>query len=94
MSRPAAHVGKRWNLLAVLLALGLAIPLQMVILACLCHRGTVKVNIALSVDLLVLLRVTIAGARKQRGKGWIFYAILPYLIIPVTELAVHLAAPH
>ena len=94
MSRPTAPVGKRWNCLAVLLALGVAIPLQAAMLACLCHRGTVKVNIALAVDLLVLLRVTIASVRKQRGKGWILYAILPYLIIPVAELAVHLAAPH
>lgn len=51
-------------------------------------------QIALAADAIVLVRLLVARIRRERGNGWAFYAILPFLAILVAELAVSLADPH
>ncbi len=88
------HIRAEWNYRAVLIALFAAVLLQFILLPCLCHRGTVKMQTAIAVDAMVLIRLLIARIRREHGRGWVFYAILPFLIIPVIELSVHLWSPH
>lgn len=59
---------------------------QSIMLPSLCLAGTYKMYIAVSVDLLVAIRFFIAVKRKERGKAWIFYAVLPILIVPIIEI--------
>ncbi|GAF79813.1 unnamed protein product, partial [marine sediment metagenome] len=94
----ATHIRAEWNFRAVLIALVAAWFLQSIVSTCLFYSGTVKLQIAMliatAVDAMVLIRLVIARIRRERGRGWIFYAILPFLIIPVIELSVHLWSPH
>jgi hypothetical protein len=64
-----------------------AILLQSIVLPCLCYAGTLKLSVALMVDALVLARVVLAKARHERGRGWVFYAALPFLVVPVLLIA-------
>ena len=82
-----------WDYRAVLVSLLVAMVLQSIFLPCLCYEGTVKGYMAGAVDILVVLRLIVARVRKERSKGWIFYAILPFLIIPVILLVVHFWGP-
>ena len=50
--------------------------IQMLFVPCLCSIGTAKLTFALAVDLLVLLRLTVAKSEKEIGKVWIFYLLL------------------
>jgi hypothetical protein len=61
--------------------------LQLIVLPCLCYAGTLKVSAALIVDALVLARAVLAKARHERDRGWVFYAALPFLIVPVLLIA-------
>lgn len=78
-----------WNYLTVLGALGGAILLQSILGPSLCYVGTVNMSIALAVDSIVLLRLIAARVRRERGRGWVFYSILPYLVLPVFWLTDH-----
>jgi hypothetical protein len=40
---------------------------------------------AVILDGMILLRTVLAVIIKQRDKGWIFYAVLPWAIIPLIE---------
>ncbi len=93
MGDETAQASAEWNYLAVLVCLFGAMVLQAVVLPCLCYEGTVNMYIAGAVDVLVILRLILARVRRERGKGWIFYAILPYLIVPVVLLAQHFWVP-
>ena len=90
----ATQIRAEWNYWAVLSALFAAAVLQAALLPCLCNRGTVKMQIAMAVDAMVLIRILIARIRRERGMGWVFYTILPFLIIPVIELSADLWSPH
>ena len=94
MAIETAQDRAEWNYLAVLVSLLGAMVLQGVMLPCLCYQGTVNMYIAGAVDVLVILRLIVARMRKERGKGWVFYAILPFLIVPVILLVEHFWAPH
>lgn len=50
--------------------------LQMLFLPCLCKIGSAKLTFGLVIDLLVLLRLTVAKNEKETGKVWIFYLLL------------------
>ncbi len=90
----ASDIRVEWNYMAVLIAFLFALLLQFILLPCLCYEGTVKMQIAGVVDAMVLVRLLLARIRRERGRGWIFYAILPFLIIPMIELAVRLWPLH
>ncbi len=63
---------RRW--LGVSLVLGLVG--QAVFLPCLCAQGEAKMLFAAVLDLLWGLRVGLACYRQERGRGWVFYALL------------------
>ena len=94
MGKTAEHAAKEWNYKASLVSLVFAILLQAVFLPCLCYAGVVKMNIAVAVDLLVVLRLVVARSRRERGRGWLFYAALPYAMIPIIEILASFVAPH
>ena len=75
-----------WKYGWFLISLMVGMLAQSLFLPCLCYAGTMRMYFAGVVDLLVVLRLIIARVRRERGKGWIFYAMLPYLIIPVALL--------
>ena len=82
-----------WNYSVALLLLLCAMLLQMTVLPCLCYRGTVNMYIAGAVDAMVILRLMIARMCRERGKGWIFYAILPFVIVPAVLVIEHIWVP-
>ena len=75
---PIAPVSALWNYKALLLALGISFILQMMFLPCFCYEGGVKIDFAMKFDGFVLLRMLIACAYKERGRTWLFYAIILY----------------
>jgi hypothetical protein len=92
---------EKWNYFVLLLSLFGAVVLQGAVLAYLSYRGMVThaadalddlviSRIFFAVDVIVILRLLIARVCRECGKGWVFYAILPYLIIPAILLVVHL----
>ena len=50
--------------------------LQILLLPCLCWIGRGKMIFALIFDGLWALRIIVAALLHEKGKGWIFYAIL------------------
>jgi len=94
MDQQAAKPLAQWRYVAVINSLILGVLFQAVFLPCACYRGTANFYMVITVDLLIILRVIIARIRKERNKGWIFYLILPHLIIPVILLANYLWIPH
>ena len=93
MAEGATHVRSEWNYRVALLLLLCAMLLQMTVLPCLCYRGTVNMYIAGTVDAMVILRLVIARMFRQRGKGWIFYTILPFVIVPAVLVIEHIWVP-
>ncbi|NLY00380.1 MAG: hypothetical protein GXY83_30155 [Rhodopirellula sp.] len=81
--------GRKWNYHAVLVALGGAMALQSVFGPALCYLGTVNMCIAMFIDAIVLLRLMIARMLNECGKGWVFYAVLPYLAMPIFLIMQH-----
>jgi len=67
-----------WNYPALLTALGISFVLQMLFLPCFCYQGEIKGDFALMFDAFVLLRIIIAALRKERGRTWLFYAMVLY----------------
>ena len=78
-----------WDYRIMLVYLLIAMVLQSFCMPCMFHGGTVYAPIAGAVDIMVLLRLIVARMRKERSKGWIFYMILPFLIIPVILLVIY-----
>ncbi len=74
----AKRLAYGWNFPHVWLAFLAAILSQSLLLPCLCWEGSVRGYIAFAVDLLVLVRVAIAWASNETGRGWLFYVILLY----------------
>jgi len=89
MNGDSAKVRAEWNYTAMLVSLLIAMVLQSILLPCLCYAGTVNGCIAGAVDLCVVLRLIVARMRRERGKAWVFYALLPFLIVPVLLLGQH-----
>ena len=89
MERAISQSRAQWNYSVLLLALLAGLVLQGLTLPCICADGTFKMHAALFVDALVFVRYLVARASHETGKGWIFYSLLPLLIIPVVELVVH-----
>ena len=58
-----------WNFPHIWLAFLAAILSQSLLLPCLCWEGTAKGYLAFAVDLLVLIRVAIAWASNETGRG-------------------------
>jgi len=94
MDQGASAARAEWNYGSILLALLGGVVAQSMFLACLCYQGTVNMYFAGAVDLLVLLRLFIARVRRERSREWVFYAVLPYVIVPVLLLVEHIWAPH
>ncbi|MHC4388267.1 MAG: hypothetical protein ACYSX1_06635 [Planctomycetota bacterium] len=67
-----------WNYKHLICALVVAFVLQSIVHPCLCQIGTAKTVFALVFDALILARIVVAKLRKEKGKGWLFYAILLY----------------
>ena len=65
-----------WNFTLLTAALVLGLIGQMGYLPCLCRIGVAKMAFALVFDGLILIRILLARRRKERNKGWVFYAIL------------------
>jgi hypothetical protein len=76
-----------WDYRHVLAALFISFVAQSLFLPCLCQIGEAKMNFALILDGLVLLRIGIARLLREIGRGWVFYAALLYL----SPLWIHLA---
>ena len=93
MANETAQVRGEWNYLAVLVSLFGAIVLQSVALPCSCYRGTVNLYLAGAVDAIVIFRFIIARVRKEHGRGWVFYSLLPFLIVPAILLIEYFCVP-
>ena len=65
-----------WDLTRMLLILLIAFLFQSVAVPCLCAAGTAKMNFAIVIDVLILIRIIYAKIRHEKGRGWIFYTIL------------------
>jgi len=74
--RESTRGGTTWNFTLLTAALVIGLVGQMVYLPCLCIMGNAKITFALVFDGLIVVRIAIARFRKERGGGWIFYAIL------------------
>ncbi len=84
-SQPRAE----WNYPAVLACLFGAMVVQSILGPSLCYLGTVNMILSAAVDAIVILRVSLARIRREQGRGWICYAILPYLVIPLFLVMEH-----
>jgi hypothetical protein len=76
-----AHTGDRkalWNFRRLTYAFIISFVLQQLFLPCLCSIGTAKIALAIVVDGLVVARAIVAYIIRERGSGWIFYAVLLY----------------
>ncbi|HDZ19869.1 hypothetical protein LCGC14_0562970 [marine sediment metagenome] len=78
-----AQLKAEWNYKVVLFALAVGWLVQNLLLDCLCDIGQGKMKIATAVDVLILIRILIARLIHERNKGWVFYAALPFIVIPV-----------
>ena len=67
-----------WNFGFLIYTLVFAFIAQSIFLPCLCMEGTVKMQFAIMLDGLVVLRTFLAWLLKEKNKGWIFYAALLY----------------
>ena len=94
MNQDASTDRVEWPYGSILLALLVGVFVQSIFLPCLCYRGTVNMYFGGAVDLLVLLRLFVAKLCRERDKEWVFYAILPSLIVPVLLLVEHIWVPH
>lgn len=83
MGEVDVYVPQEWRYLAVLLALVAGALLQGAMLPCLCYAGTVRMQVAIAVDAIVLVRLAFARIFREHNRGWVFYAMLPSLIVPV-----------
>ena len=81
----------KWVLAAISLALAaLAVEflaLRLVVTRCAIVAGT-KAWICMLVDLCILCRILFGIWRVEKGRGWLFYAILSWAIIPIIGGAV------
>ena len=50
--------------------------------------SSVKMQIAMGLDLLVLLRIIVGSLFGKTGPGWIVYAVLPLWLLPLLHLSV------
>lgn len=69
---------KPWNFRQLTYAFIISFVLQQLFLPCLCDIGTAKVVLALVIDALVIARAIVAYITRERGSGWLFYALLLY----------------
>jgi hypothetical protein len=75
--RPAGQ-SDGWDFRQLTYAFIVGFVFQQLFLACLCDIGTAKITLALVVDALVIVRAAVAYVSRERGRGWLFYAILLY----------------
>ncbi|MHB9022938.1 MAG: hypothetical protein ACYC7E_02000 [Armatimonadota bacterium] len=68
----------RWNFKSLLLAFIISLVLQQLFLPCMCYEGSVKLEFAMWFDAFVLLRILVAWVFKERGRSWLFYAVVLY----------------
>ena len=67
---------KNWKYMNLLVILFLGFILQLLFLPMACHTGKANMRFAIVLDLLILIRIGIARIIREKGQGWIFYAIL------------------
>lgn len=77
-SLPADGQKSSWNFRQLACAFIIGFILQMLLLPCLCSIGTAKATFALVLDALIVVRMLIAYFARERGRGWIFYAVALY----------------
>ena len=68
----------QWDYNALFKALAISVLLQTMFLSFLCFEGKIMTDFAMLFDAFVLMRILIAWLRKERGRTWLFYAILLY----------------
>ena len=47
-----------------------------------------KMKIAILADLLILARIILGLCHNEKGIGWVFYAVLPWLMVPIIEIGI------
>jgi hypothetical protein len=52
-----------------------------------------RMDIALVADLLIFARITIGLCWQEKGLGWIFYGILPWLMVPILDIGMKMRYP-
>ena len=52
-----------------------------------------KAEIALIADVFILARILVGWCFKEKGLAWVFYAILPTLMVPTIEIAIRIRFP-
>ncbi|MCP4352025.1 MAG: hypothetical protein GY795_41710 [Desulfobacterales bacterium] len=83
-----------WNYKHLCYALIIGFVLQSFFLPCLCQIGEAKIMTAFVFDGLVVMRIIAAKLLEQKGKGWIFYAVLIYTSPLWIELASRIMIGH
>jgi len=73
---PPVVTERGWPLLVIFGILTIIFLAQGVVLPCLCAKGTVKMEIGMGVDLIVVLRVLIAKLRREKGRSWMIYLLV------------------
>jgi hypothetical protein len=80
-------VAKPWRIKAALLWLVISVSTRLVC-PWVYFDSSVKMQIGMGLDLLVLLRIIVGSLFGKTGPGWIVYAILPLWLLPILNLIV------
>jgi len=75
-----------WNFRAVVTGLAIGAILQFLVFPW-PEKTENRLWAAICIDILVSVRMLVAHRRGERNKGWVFYALLPSVAIPVLEVA-------
>ena len=78
LTLPADSQQAGWNFRHLVCAYILGFILQGMFVPCLCNIGEAKMTYTFVLDVLVALRILVAFLIRERGRGWIFYAVLMY----------------
>ena len=80
-------VARPWRIKAALLWLVICVSARLLV-PWVYFESSVKIQIAMGLDLLVLLRIIVGSLFGKTGPGWIVYAILPLWLVPILTLIV------
>ena len=86
-----AKASSSWRYGYLAFAFVAAFLVQSLIHPCLCYEGTIKMEMALALDAMVLARVVVAAITRAKGNGWIVYVLLLLASPALIELMASLA---
>jgi hypothetical protein len=85
MPNETAKSKPAWNFWLPIVSLFIAIFVQSLFFTGF-NDPNAEMRVTAVIDILILLCLVISRLRKTKGRIWILYALLPYLIIPVIKV--------